>query len=198
MSVSLPRLLVLFEHYKYLLIFPVAVFEGPIISVISGFLVSLRFINGFAIYFILVLGDVAGDSLHYFAGRYASRIEWIKKLTHFFGYNENSQKFLEKHFEKHRGKTFLLAKVSHGLGGAVQVASGIARVDYFEFLLFNFIGTLPKALILMLIGFYAGSSYVKINSYLSSIGFVTVGIVAALIVGYIMLNKSARKHFNKE
>ena len=196
MSLSLGHLLVLFEYYKYILIFPVAVVEGPIISVISGFLVYLGFLNGFAIYIILVLGDVVGDSLHYFVGRYAGSMGWVKKLARFFGYNESSEKFLEEHFDKHMAKTFLFAKVSHGLGGAVQVAAGIAKVDYLQFVLWNFLGTLAKSFILMFIGFYAGSSYIKINSYLSSIAFITISIVVVLVTGYIILNKFAKRFFS--
>ena len=194
--VSLGHLLVLFKYYKYVLIFPVAVFEGPIISVISGFLVSLGFLNGLLTYIILVCGDLVGDSLYYAVGRYWGNSAWAKKVMRPLGYSENMEQIIENYFAKHKGKTLLLAKFSYGLGGASQVAAGIAKVNYYEFFLFSLLGTLPKSLILILIGFYAGSSYIKINSYLNSIAFVTVSVVVALIIGYIVLNKLAKKYFD--
>lgn len=40
--------------YKYLVFFPVMVVEGPIITVIAGFLVSLVHLTGLAAYAVLV------------------------------------------------------------------------------------------------------------------------------------------------
>ena len=195
---SLSQLLVLLKSYKYILIFPVAIFEGPIVSVISGFLVSLGFLNGIATYVVLVLGDLVGDSLYYAVGRYWGNSAWAKKVMRPLGYSENTEQIIENYFAKHKGKTLLLAKFSYGLGGASEVAAGIAKVNYYEFLMFSLLGTLPKSLILVLIGFYAGSSYVKISSYLNSIEFVTLAIVALLVIGYTVLNKLSKKYFKNK
>ena len=192
---SLPQLLALFKYYKYFLIFPVAVFEGPIISVISGFLVSLGLLNGIATYIILVCGDLVGDSLYYSVGRYWGNLSWAKKIMRFTGYDEKMQQIVSDHFEKHKGKTLVLAKFSYGLGGTSQVMAGMVKVNYYQFLVWSVIGTMPKSLVLILIGFYAGSSYIKINIYLNSIEYVTLGIVAVLIIGYIILSKFAKKYF---
>ena len=194
--ISLEHLLTLFEHYKYLVILPIAIVEGPIIAVISGFIVSLGLANGYIIYILLLLGDLIGDSLHYALGRYGREKRWLGRIRDFFGYDDDVENFLQKHFEMHKGKTFIVAKVSHGLGGAVQVAAGMARVNYRQFFWWNFIGTLPKSLILMLIGYYAGHSYIKINTYLGVISLATIGIVVALIAGYILLAKFVKKHFS--
>ena len=192
---SLSHLFILLKNYKYILIFPVAIFEGPIVSVISGFLVSLGFLNGIAAYVVLVLGDLVGDSMYYSIGRYWSNSAWAKKIMRPLGYSENTEQIIENYFAKHKGKTLLLAKFSYGLGGASQVVAGIAKVNYRQFFLFSLLGTLPKSLILILIGYYAGSSYIKINSYLHSIEFATLGIVFLLVIGYIVLNKLAGRYF---
>ena len=144
----------------------------------------------------MVCGDLIGDSLYYFVGRYWGNSVWAKKVMHPLGYSENTEQIVLNYFAKHKGKTLLLAKFSYGLGGASQVAAGMARVNYYKFFLFSLLGTLPKSLLLILIGFYAGSSYIKINSYLNSIAFVTVGIVAVLVIGYIVLSKLAKRYFD--
>ena len=194
--ISLEHLLTLFEHYKYLVILPIAIIEGPIIAVISGFIVSLGLANGYIVYILLLLGDLIGDSLHYVLGRYGREKRWLGRIKNFFGYDDDVENFLQRHFEMHKGKTFIVAKVSHGLGGAVQVAAGMARVNYRQFFWWNFIGTLPKSLILMLIGYYAGHSYIKINTYLGVISLATVAVFIALIVGYLLLSKFVKKHFS--
>lgn len=191
------EIIAILEHYKYLVIFPIAVLEGPIIIVISGFLVFLGYLNAVTAFCLLVVADMLGDSMYYSIGKYGGRSVWVKKYGKIFGYNENSELFLEEHFRKHKGKTFLLAKISHGIGGAVQMASGVAKVDYLEFLFFSFIGTVPKTFILMLLGYYAGSSYARIDKYFDSVAYVVISIFIITIIFYILLNKYSQKFFKK-
>ncbi len=195
---SLPHLITLLTEYKYILIFPITVLEGPIITVISGLLVSLGVLNGIVAYFLLALGDLTGDALYYWIGRSGRHSSWIKKWGKYLGYTEEGEKYLEGHFHKHPAKTFILGKLAHGVGGAVLVAAGIARVNFWEFIWYNIIGTLPKTLILLLIGYYAGSSYMQIDKYLSSIAiFTTVGVVL-LVVLYIFVGRWAKNYFLKK
>lgn len=184
-------------QYKYLVIFPLAIVEGPIITIISGLLASLGFLNIFLAYVIIVLGDLTGDVLYYCLGRFGGHSPWIKKLLEFFGYSESNQKFLEDHFEKHKGKTFILGKIAHGVGATVLVAAGIAKVDIKEFLRYNALGTLPKSLLLILVGYYAGSSYVQIGKYLDWAGYVTIGLGLVFLVAYLVLSKLAKKYFSE-
>lgn len=176
--------LAVLEHYHYWLIFPIAIFEGPIIIVISGFLVSLKILNPFVAYAILVLGDTVGDTLYYLVGRFWFRGGWVKKVGRFLGYAEEDEDFLESHFRRHKIKTFILAKMSHGIGGSVQVASGIARFPYFEFIYLNLMGTIPKTLILMTLGFYLGASYNKIDSYLD---YIAVGVISVFVIVFLSI-----------
>ena len=189
--------LLFLEHYKYLVIFPIVVLEGPFVMIICGFLVSIGFLNGIGVYFLLVLGDTVGDILHYYIGYHSSRAKWIKRWGRAFGYDEKGEKFIEEHFKNHKGKTLFIAKVAHGVGTAIQVAAGVAKVDMAGYLGWNIIGTLPKVLVLMLIGFYAGASYTKFTSYLGTVAFVTIAVVAALIVGYVLVVKFATRSLKK-
>ena len=51
--------------YRYVILLPIAIIEGPIISVIAGFLVSIHAMEFWIVFGILVLGDVIGDMLLY-------------------------------------------------------------------------------------------------------------------------------------
>ncbi len=173
MFISPQGILAILSQYKYWLIFPIAIFEGPIIIIISGFLVSMGVLNGFVAYTILVIGDTIGDSMYYCIGKYWGRSILVKKIGWFLGYDQYSEKFLEDHFKRHKIKTFLIGKISHGLGSSVQIAGGIAGVSYLEFVLLSLLGTIPKTLFLFIIGFYLGSSYIKIDGYLDHIALLT-------------------------
>ena len=53
-------MLTLLLTYKYLILFPIAVFEGPFAAIIVGFLSSSHIFNIFIVYLVVVLGDMVG------------------------------------------------------------------------------------------------------------------------------------------
>jgi membrane protein DedA with SNARE-associated domain len=189
------EILNLLEQYKYFIIFPITVVEGPIIIIVSGFLSYLKILNFYGAFLMLSFADIIGDSLYYLIGRYWRISEKARKFARYFGYDEKSEESLEKYFEAHKGKTFLVAKVSHGIGSTVQIASGIAKVSYKIFLFYSVLGTLPKTYILLIIGYYLGNYYEKIDGYLGIFAFVTVGFFALFII-YMVSNKYVRRYFN--
>lgn len=196
MIISPAELLFILENYRYWIIFPIAIFEGPIIIIISGFLIHLGVLNGYIAYLILVVADLIGDSLYYSIGKYWKKTKWIKKVGRFVGYDEKSDEFLEEHFKKHKVKTFLIGKISHGLGGTIQIASGIAGVRYYEFFGLSLLGTIPKVFALILVGFYLGSYYERINGYLQNMAFIIIGSVS-IVMFFVISKKLKRNFYNK-
>ena len=177
MFFSPSELLSLLGQYKYWVIFPIAVVEGPIIMIVSGFLVNLGVLNALIAYSVLVVADVLGDTVYYFIGRYWRKSFWVKKIMSFFGYDETTEIYLEEHFRKHKFKTFLIGKFTHGIGGMIEIASGIAGISLWQYLFISFITTMPKAFVLVSIGYYAGIYYEKINGYFQNFAFITIGVV---------------------
>lgn len=189
----LEQIILLLTTYKYLLLFPIVVFEGPIITVIAGFLSSLGYLNIFIAYGVVVVGDIAGDIMYYALGYYG-RERFVNRWGRFFGITSERVERLEKYFEKHTGKTLILVKLSQGIGAVVLVAAGIAKVPFRKFVWYNFIPTLPKSLILILIGYYSGESYVKISSYLDYAAIGTVIVTVIFIVIYFIMRKLSKKY----
>jgi len=193
----LQQIILLLTAHKYLFLFPVVVVEGPIITVIAGFLSSLGFLNIFIAYAVIVVGDIVGDIMFYAIGYYG-RQKFVNRWGRFLGITSERVERLEKHFEKHTGKTLIVVKLSQGIGAVVLVAAGIARVPFRKFVWYNFIPTLPKSLILILIGYYSGESYVKISSYLDYAAIGTVIAAVIFIVIYFMMRKVSKKYADRD
>jgi len=185
---SISEIFIILGYYKYWIIFPVVIFEGPIIIILSGFLVSLGVLNPYLAFLVLIVGDLIGDSMYYSIGRYWRNSKFVKKYGRFVGYDAEKAVFLEDHFSKHLWKTLLVAKFAQGMGSTIQISSGIAKVNYLKFLWINIVGVIPKTIILMTLGFYIGDSYEKINEYIHSIAFtfVTLAITSFL---YFTINR---------
>src|SRR5450755_4508342 len=94
----------LLTHYKYLLLFPLAIVEGPILAVIAGFLCVNGFLNPLLVLPIIVLGDITGDSICYSLGRWGMP-EFIKKIFFRFGLNPKSIDRVRIYFDSNPART---------------------------------------------------------------------------------------------
>ncbi len=179
--------------YKYVALFPLAVIEGPIITVITGFFSSLGYINFFLAYVVIVSGDLAGDVIYYLAGRFGGR-KFVDKWGKYLGIGENQIESLEKQFAKRGSKLLFIGKMSHGVGGAFLVAAGMIKMPFDKFLSANFLATLLKSAILLLIGYYFGHAFAAINSYLEKISVISLGAAVTAAIGYILYRRRKRKN----
>jgi len=197
MHLSLKTVLVFLERYKYGWLFPAAIIEGPIVTVIAGFLISLGYLNLWISLVVIVLGDLAGDALHYAFGRYGFHIPRIRRWIVSLGYTEVREEALKKQFREHPGKTYAAGKIAHGVGGFVLVAAGIARTDFRKFLWYNVLATVPKSAVLLLIGYFLGSSYGAINTYLGYVAIGTFALAIALGLLWYLARKKADALINQ-
>ena len=173
------QIIALLLQYKYFILFPITILEGPIVTMISGMLSSPAFgyMSVFWVYPIVVIGDLVGDVITYAFGYYG-RHGFIHRWGKYFGLNDERVQAVEDHFEKHPGKTLLIGKLTHAAGGPILFAAGMGNVPFWKFLWYNFIGTLPKSLVLMLLGYFFGHALDQINN---GIGYVS-GVVAVIAI----------------
>jgi membrane protein DedA with SNARE-associated domain len=192
MFISLATIPGLLLRYRYALLFPIAVIEGPIISVLAGFFVSTGQMNFLAVFLIVVAGDIVGDAGWYALGRWGSRT-MIPRYGHYVGLTPARIKKGEEVFARHPTGTLLFGKWSHTFGLGILVAAGITKQKFGKFLIVNSLGTVPKSLLLLIIGYYFGRAYLQINTYINDTAYIMLGI-AALAVGVYFLFR----HFGKK
>ena len=187
---TITKIFQLISFYKYALIFPLAIVEGPIITIIGGFLSSIGQLNLLYTYLIVVAGDIVGDTGLYYLGKYGSKsftFNWLK----FIGITRERVLFAEKQFLRHPKKIFSVGKISHGGGAAVLFAAGLVKFPFRKFIMINIILTLIKSVILLLIGYYFGQAYVHIKQYLDYIAVLS-GML--FIVLYLLFIKYSSKY----
>lgn len=182
--------------YSYLVLFPLVVIEGPVVTIVAGFLVSLGFMDFIPAYLTVVAGDLTGDMIYYSAGRW-----WLNKtykgVFNFFKINLKFVHKLEEAIKKNKGPFLFFGKLSHAIGGIILFAAGSAEIPVNEFLKFNFLATLPKSLILLAVGIYFGSS---ITNFKKSLDYTVLGfvVITALLVGiYTAIVRISDKYIKK-
>jgi len=178
-------------QFQYLILFPIAAIEGPIISIIAGFLIAQGLMNPYLAVVIIIIADLVGDGLYYSLGRWGMSVGL--KL---FRLSQEKLQQLESHFDIHGGKTILFSKIAHGIGTSFLFAAGAARMPFGKFLYYNILGTIPKSLTLVAIGYLFGQSYVRIGKYFDYYALFTLTIGVILITACILIAKRMRKKEN--
>lgn len=187
---TLEQILLLLTTYKYYLLFPVAVIEGPIITVIAGFLVSLGHMDFLISYAVVVAGDLTGDTISYALGRWGG-IKLIERLGHLIGINTTHLEKIKNQFQDKKARRIIWGKLAYAMEMPFLIGAGLAKVPYRIFFFYTLIPTLPKSLLFLLIGYYFGSGYDKINDYLDYTAIITIGIAVLLCIIYLVIKKTA-------
>ncbi len=178
---------------KYLIIFVLAVIEGPVLTMLCGFLVLLGEVNPFIAFVFILLGDLVGDSLYYLLGKW-SRARKSLKLMRFLGITRARLQLIEQHFKKKPIKIMALGKAAHGIGPVALIAAGLAHFPYGEFLLVNLVLTAIKSFVLMLVGYYSGHAYSQVSSALDWVAFAAITAFLIMYFVFLYFTKTSLRH----
>jgi membrane-associated protein len=186
----LEHIFYLLTEYKYFLLFPLAIVEGPIIAIIAGFLCINGFLNPWIAFPLIVLGDIIGDSICYMFGRWGVP-EFIKKISSSFGLTLEKINRTRIFFNSNPNKTIFLSKITLGIGIAGIYLAGNARVPYNKFIAICLVTSAIQYVVYLGIGLLFGSAYIQINHYLNY--FASFSILAAMAIFLFFFIKSKFK-----
>ena len=170
-------------HSGYLIAFLLIFIEGPIITVIAGFLTSLDYFNFILILLIAISADFLADVMYYCIGRWGGRTV-LKKLEKWTKFKDEQVERLESAFQNHAGKTLVIGKFTNFIGAAILVIAGIARVPFYKFVFYNLTTTVFKSFLLLCLGYFFGAAYENINSIFGYIAFITMAAFFIVIAVY--------------
>ncbi|MFZ3233425.1 MAG: hypothetical protein WA194_08105 [Patescibacteria group bacterium] len=120
--VPLHQILLWIAEYKYWIIFPLTVVEGPIITVIGGFFSSSGKLDVVTLFAVALSGDMIGDFLHYAFGRWLYEYVLVRFEKRF----RETGKMVEdavSYLGKNPGKTIVFGKWTQAGGFAVLIGA---------------------------------------------------------------------------
>ncbi len=178
MDLALATSLIL--QYKYLLLLPVAIIEGPILSMICGFFIRTGELALAPTFIALAVGDLLGDALWYWIGRHYGH-SFIRRFGRFFSITEESVATVHRIFDTYHTGILLFSKVTMGLGfpGATLFTAGMTRVPFNKFMILNALGQIVWTAALLAIGYYLGNVYERFDN---ALGIVSTGAIIAIVM----------------
>ncbi|MBC7626251.1 DedA family protein [Ferruginibacter sp.] len=184
----LEHIIYLLSYYKYLILLPLAIVEGPIIAVVVGLLCSKGFLNPLYAYVIIVFGDLIGDSIVYMLGRWG-KSKFLKKTSNWLGFTDAKMARARIFFEANPNKTISLSKIILGVGVAGIFMAGNAKVAYNKFIGICLVTSALQYIVYISIGFLFGQAYIQINHYLNYFASLSVLVAIAIIVFFFIKSK---------
>lgn len=172
--------------YKYIILFPLAVIEGPIITVIAGFMSSLNLMNWLDVYVIVILGDVIGDTSIYTFGRLGGEV--FKKYGFRIGITQERLETAKEYFTINHNKALIASKLVHGIGVSGLVAAGILKIPYMRFIRTCLVVSLIQSAIFLLVGIFFGHAYKQIGQYFDSYA-ATISLTVLVVIFLVFFLK---------
>ena len=137
---------------------------GDSVLFTAGFLASQNFFDIHMLVAGCFIAAIAGDSIGYFIGKKWGRRLFTKKDSLLFRHDYLMRS--EKFYEKHGGKTIILARFIPVIRAFAPVVAGIGKMKYPTFLAYDLVGGVLWAVIIPYLGYYLGRSIPDIDKYL--------------------------------
>lgn len=180
--------------YGYWIAVPIMVLEGPIITIVMGFLSSLGFFNILIVICLGVISDLVSDTIYYWSGYHGGPKVLAKLKIPQVQDNQSLQK-LKQRFEDHPGKIYFSAKVLTGIAHSTFVLAGVTRINYAKVLKYSIPGGIVWSTGLAVLGYYFGRQATTINQFLTRTGIVMFSLLVLFLLYKFWFGKYLARKF---
>lgn len=170
-------------------------FPGDSLLFTAGFLASVGFFDIRLLALGCFIAAVAGDNIGYYIGHRWGRRLFHKKDSLLFHHDHLMK--AEAFYEKHGGKTIILARFVPVIRTFSAVVAGIGKMNFLTFFIFDMIGGLLWAVAIPYLGYYLGKSIPDIDKYLiPAIGLIILASISPGIYHTLKTKEQREKLLN--
>lgn len=170
--------------------------SGDVVLFAGGWLANqghaalpLVMLSGFA-------GALTSDNAVYWIGRIGGRplIDRVLKMRvlHFL-VDEKSLAKVEGYFERHGGKTVLVARFGPGLRSMTPLFAGVTRMKYYQFVPYNLTAATLWAIAYTFVGYTFGEYWNDLLAVAKSFGYSVVVLVVLVVAIYFLRRRWIEK-----
>ncbi|MEK9171210.1 MAG: DedA family protein [Patescibacteria group bacterium] len=142
----------------------------------AGLLASQKVFNIWILLPLITLGAIGGDSIGFWTGKKFGN--WLLKQKESFFFQKKHLESTKRFYEKHGGKTLILARFIPAIRTFAPIVAGMADMHYGSFITYNIVGGLIWSFGMTLLGYFLGSIIPDVDKYLLPI----IGIIIILSI----------------
>jgi membrane protein DedA with SNARE-associated domain len=136
------------------------------------------------------LANVIGSWIAYAIGYYG-RIEVLEKHGRKIGISKKHIEQSERWFDRHGEATVFFSRMIPVVRTFISLPAGVARMPFWRFTVFTFLGCVPWVFMLAFVGKQAGNNWTK---WKDSLHYVDYAILALIVIGiaYLLVRRRRR------
>lgn len=200
----------LLSNLNYATVYFLMLLESTVVPVPSELVVApaayhsaAGHINIWLVILFATLGAMTGASINYLAGYYLGRPIIYKfansRLGHLCLLNQSKVEKSEKYFDDHGMVATITGRLIPGIRHLISIPAGLAKMNYWKFLLYTTIGAGAWHAILAFLGWYLhdvvpeeqlNDKILEYGEYIK----VAICLVAAVALVYFIIRYLVRRH----
>lgn len=174
-------------EYRYWILIPLSIIEGPIVAFAAGALASLGYFNVFALGIFFFIRDMGMDAIYYGLGYYGGKSKRALRVMKFLKIHEGHLDEIRRLWIKHPGRTMFLGKLSYGVASSFVALAGMIRMPMKLFFGYGAIVAIVQFWSLLALGYFFGASLGGTAArVIDNIQLAAIGITVLASVYYIV------------
>jgi membrane-associated protein len=129
---------------------------------------------------LVIIAAVAGSTVGYMSGRWAHR--WLSKRKENFFYKKQYMDITRAFYKKYGAMAFIIGRFLPVVRTFVTIMSGMVRIDFKIFFLFNVLGVSIWVITMIMSGYMLGNIFPDILDYIEIIVISMVVLTAIPII----------------
>jgi membrane protein DedA with SNARE-associated domain len=181
-------------QYRYLIMVPLALIEGPIIAFVAGTLATLGYFNIYGLAIFFFARDMGMDGCYYALGYYGGRTAFAARLLKKINVTRDHLEGVRLLWEHHPMSTMFIGKLSYGVGSTFVAIAGMVKMKITTFFKYGAIVAITQYWSLLALGYFFGNTFGgKISTILANIQYVIAGIGVVMVIYYLLSWRMRRK-----
>ncbi|MGH7214424.1 MAG: DedA family protein [Tepidisphaeraceae bacterium] len=143
---------------------------------------------------LLIIAAIVGDAVNYSIGKKLGPKVFSRESSRLL--NKEHLLHAHKFYEKHGGKTIIIARFIPIIRTFAPFVAGIGEMNYFRFALYNVTGGVVWVVSFLLLGYWFGNMpFVKKNFTMVILAIIVISVIPAL-VEFIKARRASKRGFD--
>jgi membrane protein DedA with SNARE-associated domain len=145
-------------EYRYWIMIPLSLIEGPVVAFVCGTLAAAGYFNIFFLGIYFFARDMIMDGIFYAFGYFGNRFTIVQKLLKRFDISENDLNKVRQIWETYPARTMFIGKLSYGLAAMFIAVAGTVRMQLKKFFGYGALVAISQYWTLLCLGYFFGQS----------------------------------------